>query len=451
MFADLTSRIRPNPPSGSAGVAVADLLGLGRPQVFVGGTDGPNRLLVWRDGELLDRAPRGLAGDGSPSVAAVAGDVDGDGAEELLLLNADRPRHPDRLFRRDPAGRWHDLLANSAARFARGTPGGRRAAVLDRRGGGRYGFVIAHPDQPARLLEVGTDGRFADLAPPLGLDVPGDALWVGPLTSDRPDLFVGSAATPNRLFRNTGCATFLEIAAAVGMCDPSEAAVALAGLDADEDGRFDLVVGNRDGANRLLCRQADGTFRDRATPAMAFPGALRTVVAADFDNDGYEELFFHLHGEPNRLFRRSPTTPLGWVMIDAGPATEPDGCGTGVAVADLDGDGRLELLLAHGEAGTQPLRLFKVESGDHHWLRVRPLTRFGAPARGAVVRLRAGGRTQLRVIEGGGGLAQSEPVAHFGLGAVSAVADVRVTWPDGATATLPSPPIRQQLEVGHPN
>lgn len=442
MFTDHSHRLSKNAPARCGGVAVADLLGVGRPQLFVCGMGGQNYLLSWESGRLVDRTPRALAGGGQ---AAVAADTDGDGGEELLLLGID-PRHQPRLFHRDPAGQWHDTSPAATGRD-NAPSAGSCVAAIDRRGGGRYGFVIACPARPARLLELGADGQLSDLAPPPGLDeTDGGALWVGPLASDRPDLYLGRPHTANILLRNTGCGTFLEIGGAVGADDPSEAAVALAGVDA-EDGRIALLVGNRDGANRLLCRQADGTFRDRATPAMAFPGALRAVVAADFDNDGHEELFFHFHGEPNRLFRRSTN---GWVLTDAGPATEPDGFGTGMAVADLDDDGRLELLLAHGGPDPKPLSLFKVDAGDNHWLRVRPLTRFGAPARGAVVRLRAGGRTQLRVIESGGSLAQTEAVAHFGLGSVGVVSEVRVTWPDGATATVPTPPVRQQFDVRPP-
>ena len=152
---------------------------------------------------------------------------------------------------------------------------------------------------------------------------------------------------------------------------------------------------------------------------MALPGAVRTVIAADFDNDGFEELFFNNLGEPNRLFRAATGEPRAdWLLADPGAAAEPDGLGTGAAVADIDGDGLLELLVAHGESTVQPLSLFK-------WPDDRPRLAAGAAAdavrgagRGARVRLTAGGRTQLRVIDGGSGyLCQMEPVAHFGLGA----------------------------------
>ena len=129
-------------------------------------------------------------------------------------------------------------------------------------------------------------------------------------------------------------------------------------------------------------------------------------------------------------------------------------------MGDFDGDGRLELLVSHGESTPQPLSLYRPRLGaTNHWLRVAPLTIFGAPARGAVVRpsihppinppyhpsmhvhpfphfpahfhlyppphphqvrLTAAGRTQLRVIDSGSGyLCQMEPVAHFGLGGLT--------------------------------
>jgi hypothetical protein len=67
------------------------------------------------------------------------------------------------------------------------------------------------------------------------------------------------------------------------------------------------------------------------------------------------------------------------------------------------------------------------------------------------VRLAAGGRTQIRVIDGGSGyLCQMEPVAHFGLGAVRAVESVSVTWPDGTATTIDHPGTGGTLYVRYP-
>src|SRR5207302_1627375 len=121
------------------------------------------------------------------------------------------------------------------------------------------------------------------------------------------------------------------------------------------------------------------------------------------------------------------------------------------AVADLDGDGRLELLISHGEAGAQPLTLYHGPANGNHWLRIAPRTRYGAPARGALVTLQAAGRRQIRTIDAGSGyLCQMEPVAHFGLGTTDAVESVEIRWPDGAIHTLHHPQIDRLLPVAHP-
>jgi hypothetical protein len=459
MLTDVSGLIASNPPGLHYGVAALDADGDGRPEFFVAGFGHPNRVLKWVGGRLRDVAPPALADPDRQAVGVAAGDLDGDGREELYVLNTDTFTGPkqfaDRLFDPRPDGGWDDLFSRPGNKGMRNLAAGRSVAAIDRRGPGRYGFVAASYGRPIRLYELAPDGRLADVAPGLGLDrtTGGRGLWVGPLVSDRSDLFCANEHGPNFLFQNRGDGTFDEAAAGFKLADADEHGRGVAALDADGDGRLDLVWGNWDGPNRLMVRQVDGTFRDRATPAMALPGAVRTVIAADFDNDGFEELFFNALGEPNRLFRQAAggAGPSVWCLADAGAAAEPDGLGTGAAVADIDGDGRLELLVAHGESTVQPLSLYRAPDAGHGWLRVRPLTRFGAPARGARVRLVAGGRTQVRVIDGGSGyLCQMEPVAHFGLGAVEEVEEVQVTWPDGVREVVRRPAVRSEVTVAYP-
>ncbi|HET6520458.1 MAG TPA: CRTAC1 family protein, partial [Geminicoccaceae bacterium] len=253
---------------------------------------------------------------------------------------------------------------------------------------------------------------------------------------------------PNFLFRARGDGTYEEVAERAGVADPLENGRGVALLDANGDGRLDLVCGNWEGPHRLFIQGDRAGFIEAAPLMMAAPSRVRTVIAADFDNDGFEEIFFNNMGEPNRLFGWREG---GWRPIDLGAALEPSGLGTGAAVGDFDGDGRLELLIAHGEAAEQPLGYYEALDLGHAWLRVLPRTRRGAPARGALVTLRAGGRRRLRVIDSGSGyLCQMEPVAHFGLGVLGAVEGVEVRWPDGAVAYVDAPPVRQTIEVPHP-
>ncbi len=456
MFADISHRIAPNPPGHHYGVAAFDADGDGATELFVCGFGGPNRLLKWDGQHLRDTAPRILADNGRRAVAVAAGDFDGDGSEELYVVNSDTfsgpKEHADRLFTRGAGGAWEDLFARPGNRAAQNLVAARSVAAIDRRGTGRYGFFVANYSRPCRLYELTADGTIHDIAPALGVNptTGGRGLWVGPLASDRSDLFCVNEQGPNFLYRNTGLGTFLEIGRELNLPDADEHGRGVAALDADGDGKLDLVYGNWDGPHRLMLRQPNGTFKDRATPAMALPGPVRTVIAADFDNDGFEELFFNNMGEANRLFKYDEGQGA-WCMTDAGAALEVDGSGTAAAIADLDGDGRLELLIAHGEQAPQPLSLYHVADADGNWIRIQPLTRHGAPARGALVRLTAGWRLQTRVIDGGSGyLCQMEPVAHFGLGRVAAVESVRITWPDGANHTVAAPPCRHTLRVPHP-
>jgi len=227
-------------------------------------------------------------------------------------------------------------------------------------------------------------------------------------------------------------------------------------LDANGDGLLDVVYANWKGPHRLYIQERGSEnncpkFVGKAPEGMASATPIRTVIVADFDNDGYEEIFWNNIPGDNRLFRKLPTD-ADWTQVKIGDALESNGYGTGAAVGDFDGDGRLELVIAHGESASQPLSYFRPKLGaGNHYLRVLPTTAQGAPARGAKVMLRAGERNQTRVIDAGSGyLCQMEPVAHFGLGKLTSVDSITVTWPDGAEHTVTNPSIYQLLKIGRP-
>jgi hypothetical protein len=139
-------------------------------------------------------------------------------------------------------------------------------------------------------------------------------------------------------------------------------------------------------------------------------------------------------------------------MLDPGEAVDADGFGTGAAVCDIDGDGVLELLIARGELEPQSLGVYKVKAAARNgWLRVRPLTRFGAPARGAVVRAEVDGRVRVKAVCGGSGyLSQMEPVAHFGFGSGGPAERLQVMWPDGTAVVILNPGWQRTITVPYP-
>ena len=435
------------------GAAVTDFDGDGHFEIFVTSFGGPNRVLKWQGGGLVDVAPPVLADVGRQGIGVAAGDMTGNGREEIYLLNSDtfagRKRFADRLFAFEGDG-WVDWFQKPEALRLANYIAGRSVAVLDRAGLGRYGFFTANYGAAMRLYEIDQAGRLIDAAPEAGLDViaGGRSLVPFPLMTYRLDMFVGNEAGPNFMLINAGDGRFLDIAADVGLQDPHLHARGAAVFDFNGNGLFDLVVGNWEGEQRLFLQDANGHFTNQAPMSMAAPGRVRNVIVADFDNDGVEEIFFNHIGESNRLFR---SFAGGLEQVDPGAAAEPGGLGTGAVVGDFDEDGQLEVLIVHGESGMQPLSLYKAEAKSDAWLRVLPLTRHGAPARGASVTLVGSNSTQRRVIDAGSGyLCQMEPVAHFGVPDGEQVERLIVRWPGGEIETVESPALNQVLRVEVP-
>jgi hypothetical protein len=448
MFEDRSDRFADNPPFRGYGASVTP--GDDGPLVFVAGFGDANRMLRWDDGAVVDVACGVLADEGRHAIGVGAADLDADGREEVYVHNVaafgGTSTEADLLLDVvDDRGRWRDLFSDPMNRDRVNYRVGRSVAAVDRLGTGRYGLFVTGYGCPARFYEVGDDGGITDLAGAIGLDVVAGSRSVaaGPILSERTDLFVGAERGPNLLLRNEG-GRFVDVAREFGVADPEENARGAALVGRDGSQSPDIVCGNWNGENRLFVR-GDDEFRDAAPTALARPARVRTVVAADFDNDGRQELFVNCLGAPNRLL----TDDGGWTQTEMGAALEPDGMGTGAAVADVDGDGTLELLVVHGEAEAQPLSLYRA-SNDNAWLRVRPLTPAGAPARGATVSLRTDAGRQSRIVDAGSGyLCQMEPVAHFGLGSATP-RSVTIRWPDGRQRTIDDPPSSTTIRPTHP-
>lgn len=453
MFLNRTNLLPVNPRQLNYGVAVSDIDNDGKMEWIVAGYGFRNLVLKWNGKQFVDVTPSVLADRSRQAIGVATCDIDGDGREELYVLNTDsfagRKRFGDRLFAHRK-GKWVDLFSLKQNVGDRNLTAGRSVACVDREGDGRYEVLVANYGGPMRLYKWSKGDRIKDIAMDARVDLTtgGRAVVSAPLVTSRMDIFAANENGPNFLFRNNGDGTFSEMARQAKVRDPRNHGRGIAILDANQDGFFDIVYGNWEGPHRMFVRTGNVYFEDKMPKEMAIPSKIRTVIAADFDNNGYEELFFNNIGQPNRLFAYRKGR---WQKADIGDALEPKGLGTGGAVGDLDGDGRLELLVSHGEAGAQPLTLYHSRSLGHAWIRIMPLTQFGAPARGAVVTLQTSQRTQRRVIDAGSGyLCQMEPIAHFGLGQERTIKRVTVTWPDGTARTLRNLAVEQVHRVAYP-
>ena len=161
---------------------------------------------------------------------------------------------------------------------------------------------------------------------------------------------------PDRLFRNEGKGSFSNVTEATGIMAAFGRGLGVACADFDSDGWMDIYVANDRDANQLWMNQGDGTFEDMALiSATAYnvdgnPEASMGVTVGDFDNDGDEDLFIsHLALETNTLY-------LNGGRGDFSDATRVWGLGSpsfsytgwGTEWFDYDNDGDLDLFVANG-------------------------------------------------------------------------------------------------------
>ncbi|CAG06061.1 unnamed protein product, partial [Tetraodon nigroviridis] len=544
MFQVVTPTILPtdalhNPVQLNYGMAVTDVDGDGDLEVVVAGYNGPN--LVLKYNRTLNRLVNIAIDDpNSPyhalrdregnAIGVTACDVDGDGREEIYFLNTNnaysgQATYSDKLFK-FRNGRFEDLLSDEVniGRGVANRMAGRSVACIDRKGTGRYSVYVANYARgtvgPHVLLEMdeaasdvsGGTVALSDVAAKAGVNklTGGRGVVVGPILNQwSSDVFCDNENGPNFLFKNKGDGTFVDVAQrageeadnlSAGVADRHQHGRGVALADFNGDGRTDIVYGNWNGPHRLFLQGSNSDFRNVATGGFATPSPVRTVIAADFDNDKELEVFFnnifYRQSAPNRIFRvsrRANADPLV-EELNVGDAAEPQGRGTGGTVTDLDGDGQLELLLAHGESAQQPISVFKVtqvclrvrmcahhirtahvipnspvpscQGAANNWLRVIPRTQFGSFARGAKVTAftsQSGAHT--RIIDGGSRyLCEMEPVAHFGLEVSldlifqpllprnDVVTVLEVGWPDRRCSTRELQPgeMNSVVEVAYP-
>ncbi len=318
--------------------------------------------------------------------------------------------------------------------------------------------------------------RFADVTLSAGLGQrPGPGLGVvcADFTGDRwPDIFVANDGQPNYLWVNQKDGTFKEEAVVRGLAfnglGQTQANMGIALGDVGGGGVLDIFVTHLTEETHTLWRQGPrGMFQDRTAAAgLASPrwrGTGFGTVLADFDHDGALDLaivngrvargppaeatalgpIWSRYAQRNQLFVNDGTGRFRDICSHNAPFCGTAAVSRGLACADLNGDGALDLLVTT-IAG--PARLYRnVAPKSGHWLLVRALdTALRRDAYGAEITVYAGGRRWLRCVNPGYSyLCSNDPRAHFGLGQAERVDAVEVVWPDGTAEAFPGQAVDQ--------
>ena len=270
-----------------------------------------------------------------------------------------------------------------------------------------------------------------------------------------PDLFVANDGLNAYLYHNERNGTFKEIGLVSGMALNAQgkvmAAMCMSLGDYDNDGRLDLYISDFQRSSDHLWHNDGKGFFDEVSDQAGITRPTRDVLSFgggffDYDNDGWLDIFIangHVYPEVeqatpgthyrqiNSLFHNEGEGKFAEVGKLSGPGFETAHVGRGVAFADFDNDGFMDVVVANN--GDSPLVLHNSGGNGNHFLNFKLVgTKSNRDGMGTRIHLVAGAMSQIREIAGGGSyLSQSDPRANFGLGKAKRAEVVEIVWPSG--------------------